>query len=274
MSGHSPIYLKLNLIKDSVPSEAIHRKPKLNWNRSSQEQKESFAKQLTDYLAEPREPIQCLHCQNSSCCEADHYDELEKSTRYLIQGMVDSAWSNLEATQGTTGDQQSRKFTIPGWNKLVKPYQDEAKFWFSVWLSAGKPLHSHIPGVEHDLYKLMKFSRNNYHYAVRRAQHSLKNTENSKLIAKIGSSNLFNELKMLCKNTKSDVTTVIDDVHGAQNISNHFQSIYENLYNEQDDIEKKVIDDILMKLELDGQKTLETVNLFTEDLVKTAVKML
>ena len=95
--------------------------------------------------------------------------EVDSATRHLMQGLVDSAWSNLESTQGTTGDQASRKFTIPGWNHMVKPYQGESKFWYLIWLSAGKPVHSNIPGVEHSLFKSMKLSRKNYHYAVRRA---------------------------------------------------------------------------------------------------------
>ena len=169
MSGHSPIYLKLNYVKEIAPPDVVHRNPKINWTRSSHEQRGNFAQQLFSYLSAPKEPLQCLQCQEPFCCDAGHYHEIDEATRHLIQGVVDSAWSNLETTKGTTGDQQSRKFTIPGWNQLVKPYQGEAKFWFSVLLSAGKPLYSGVPGVEHSLYKLMKLSRNNYHYAVRRA---------------------------------------------------------------------------------------------------------
>ena len=76
---------------------------------------------------------------------------------------MDSAWENLESTKGTTGDQSSRAYTIPGWNDMVKPYQGEARFWNSIWTSAGKPLHSSTPGVEHDLFINMKSSRNQYH---------------------------------------------------------------------------------------------------------------
>ena len=70
--------------------------------------------------------------------------------------MVDSAWENLEATKGTNGDQQSRKHTIPGWNSMVKPFHKEAIFWHNLWLSAGKPIHSPVPGVEHELFTLKK----------------------------------------------------------------------------------------------------------------------
>ena len=168
LSGHSPIYLKVDLVKDTSPPEQLHRNPRLNWTKSSQEQRESYSKQLLDFLSVPKETFQCLKCHDSLCNDRNHLAEIDSATRYLMQGLVDSAWSNLESTQGTTGDQASRKFTIPGWNHMVRPYQGESKFWYSIWLSAGKPIHSNVPGVENSLFTLMKLSRNNYHYAVRR----------------------------------------------------------------------------------------------------------
>ena len=44
-----------------------------------------------------------------------------------------------------------------GWEEFVKPYQDESKFWFSVWVSAGKPNNG-------DLYRVMKQANAQYKY--------------------------------------------------------------------------------------------------------------
>ena len=188
--------------------------------------------------------------------------------------MTDSAWEHLEATKGTTGDQSSRAHTIPGWNDIVKPYQGEAKFWYSLWLSAGKPIHSPVPGVDHDLYAYMKISRNQYHYAVRRAQNSVSKTENDKLVLKLGSSDLFEEIKSLCKDKNSELTSVVDDVHGSENISNHFKDIYEQLYNEQEDVDQEIIDNIAGRVAASDAEAIETINLFNADLVKAHVKKL
>ena len=49
----------------------------------------------------------------------------------------------------------------PGWSDVVRPFQDDAKFYHSLWLSYGKPVNC-------NLYNVMKRSRNQYHYAVRR----------------------------------------------------------------------------------------------------------
>ena len=80
----------------------------------------------------------------------------------------------------------------------------------------------------------MKLSRNNYHFAVRHAQNSVNYTENAKLVSKIGSSDLSIEIRKISKDGRRGVTSVVDGVDGAYNISNHFRSIYKRLYNEQD----------------------------------------
>ena len=172
------------------------------------------------------------------CDHVEHIAAIDKGTAELLGAIVESAWENLEKTKGTSGDQASRSHTIPGWNDRVKPYQSEARFWYNLWISSGKPIHSSGPGIEHSLYSNMKFSRNQYHFAVRRTQRSLNFIENDKLVSKINSPELFEEIKKACKENKSDVTSVIDDVHGANNITDHFKNIYEQLYNEQNDIDK------------------------------------
>ena len=120
-------------------------------------------------------------------------------TQELIGAMTNAAWDNLESTKGTMGDQASRNFTIPGWNEKVRPFQNEARFWHSLWVSAGKPIVSSVPGIEHDLFIFMKHSRNQYHFAVRRTQNSLKIIENDKLISKLGSADIFEEIKKSCR---------------------------------------------------------------------------
>ena len=276
MSGHSPIYLKIDLEKANNPPEKISRKPRLNWDRSSPEQREAYTQQLEFLLSLGSfgTPPGCLQCADVLCAQTAHHIEIDLSTRQLLGAVTDAAWENLEATKGTTGDQSSRAHTIPGWNDLVKPYQVEARFWHSLWLSAGKPIHSSIPGIEHDLHIFMKRSRNQYHYAVRRAQNSLKKIENDKLLSKINTPEIFDEIKKTCKDKSSDLTSVIDDVHGAKSISNHFKLIYEKLYNEQEDINSALIDDINDTVASDIEKSKTTIDLISADVVKAAIKKL
>ena len=90
----------------------------------------------------------------------------------------------------------------------------------------------------------------------------------------MGTPDMFEEIKKACRDTNSDVTSVIDDVHGARNISNHFKTIYENLYNEQGDIDNEIITGIRDKVVNDELGAKTTVAMITADLVKLAVKNL
>ena len=67
----------------------------------------------------------------------------------------------------------------------------------------------------------MKASKKHYHYAVRRTQNNLKNIENDKVVSKMGSTAMFEEIKKSCRDKNTDTTSVIDDVHGASNIMNN-----------------------------------------------------
>ena len=53
MSGHSPIYIKIDLAKANNPPEKVSRNPRLSWGRSSPEQQAMYTQQLRDLLSQP-----------------------------------------------------------------------------------------------------------------------------------------------------------------------------------------------------------------------------
>ena len=128
--------------------------------------------------------------------------------------------------------------------------------------------------MEHSLFSSMKYSRTQYHFAVRRTQNSLKLIEKDKLVSKMNSPKLFEEIKKVCKEKTSNVSSVIDDIHGSKNITEHLRNIYENLYNEQEDVDRNFIEEINDKVAGNTAAAKNTISLFTADLVKTAVKKL
>ena len=215
-----------------------------------------------------------LQCDNILCDDAAHLHYIDRDTKEILKAITDSAWDNLESSKGTTGDQSCRRHTIPGWNERVRPFQNEARFWYSLWVSTGKPRQSSVPGVDHDLFTNMKTSKNQYHYAVRRTQRSLDKIESDKVVSKLGSPEMFEEIKNQCKNRSSNVSTVIDDVHGSENISNHFKNIYEELYNEQFEISETTVREIRDNVACNTIEAERNVALITADLVKAAVKKL
>ena len=59
---------------------------------------------------------------------------------------------------------------------------------------------------------------------------------------------MFEEIKQSCQEKSSNVTSVIDDIHGAKNISDHFKTVYEQLYNEQGETSDTFVEEINCKV--------------------------
>ena len=58
---------------------------------------------------------------------------------------------------------------------IVQPYQETTKFWYLVWQSAGKPLNT-------ELHRIMKVTRNKYHYQIRRCKRIEDFLRNKKIV--------------------------------------------------------------------------------------------
>ena len=84
MSGHSPIYIKVDLEKANNPPEKVIRFPRLNWARSSAEQQERFTDTLREALAKPEAHQDCLVCEDVDCVQADHLLGIDKFTNKIL----------------------------------------------------------------------------------------------------------------------------------------------------------------------------------------------
>ena len=80
----------------------------------------------------------------------------------------------------------SKTETVAGWCEMVKPFRDTVYFWHQVWISAGRPINT-------ELHKIMKRTRNVYHFHVRKCKKAEKIiSRNKPLDACInGSSNIL-----------------------------------------------------------------------------------
>ena len=118
---------------------------------------------------------------------------------------------------------------IAGWNELVKSYKNDAMFWFSIWLSAGKPLNC-------ELHNIMCRTKNIYHYQVEKCKKAEDQIRKGKLLSAVldpnSEINLFDEIKKLT-NAKSSYPNKIN--HKSEHIDEHFAGIYRTLYNSVDD---------------------------------------
>ena len=62
---------------------------------------------------------------------------------------------------------------LPGWKDQVKPERVQSLLWHWMWLEAGKPNSDYI-------FDIMKRTRHQYHYAVRRCKNNTINIQKQK----------------------------------------------------------------------------------------------
>ena len=221
-SDHEPIYCILS-IRNGIQikanqQESIIRKPRPSWVKSTQGQKDKFKCDLSSNLENVQVPLNVSTCSNLKCQQDAHKEETDQFVIDTLESIEKAAESCIPQFHLPHG---RKKPSIPGWNIHVKPFRDNAAFWFSVWKSAGRPLNT-------ELHKIMKRTRNLYHFQFKKCRKSEDLIKRSNFLNSCinGSSDIFSEIKKLrkCDNV---VATNIDGE--SENIEEHLAVIYSNL---------------------------------------------
>ena len=144
----------------------------------------------------------------------------------IIKCIEQSSQECIPYTKPQKDTNKSKRKVVPGWTELVKPFCDEAKFWYNVWYSAGKPNSG-------ELHNIMCQTRNRFKYAKRRCHNACERIKRDKLVqaALTSDCNLFEELKKIKSSKSSHTAAKIDGVFGDVKIAEHFKDIYKDLYN-------------------------------------------
>ena len=134
----------------------------------------------------------------------------------------------MAAFHSSNAGQEGKRVKLPGWNENVAPAKKDALFWHSVWMSLGRPKAG-------GLYQVMRWTRNKFHYAVRKAKRMAGTMKAKKLLlaAEEGNLALMKEMRNTLgkKNNEQTVPESLDgnDTHDA--ILERFRECYEELYN-------------------------------------------
>lgn len=233
-SNHIPIYLSLNIGKcethvseseSNLDSES-YQVPKPLWHRATEFQRLMFKENLEIRLNSISKPTCLESCNDLHCKNSDHRSIIDDYLCDVLSAINDVSYESLPLSYQSNGS-PSRK--LPLWNEFVKPYREKAIFWRSIWLSSGRPTNN-------ELHKVMKYTRNCYHYQVRKCK---------RLCEKIKSDNFLNaclnndvDLFSMIKKSRhssSNVAATIDNISGKSKIANHFANIYETTFNEIND---------------------------------------
>ena len=265
LSRHSPVMVKLNL--GAIPAK-IERKEKPrprrpDWYKATSEDINEYTNILDNQLKNLMYP-ESIFCSDVHCEDQEHCQDRDRHVLDILKSMIESSHVAIPLTKKVRSKES--KPSIPGWKQQVEPFRQDSLFWHSVWLSADKPNTGHI-------YKLMCWSRNKYHYAIRKlskqadtikAENLLEASEQSEM-------DLLREMKRI-KGSKGQSQTLPDEVDGeteADNILEKFKEVYEELYNSADTSPAMMT--IKERLNnLISQGSIEEVNKITSDVVKKA----
>ena len=267
MSDHSPIYCLVDV--DSIPVEASAKdSPEANskpsWKRASKEQKDNFPIILNEKLSNISIPEEVKNCRNVKCRDTNHSDKADEFVCKILDCVELSAAEALPIPKPKRKLQSQTK-SVPGWKDVVKPFREKAYFWHQVWLSADKPLNT-------ELHRIMKKTRNAYHFQYRKCKKAeIIIIKNKLLDACInGNGDIFTEIKKLRK-SKPIVATSMDGV--KDDIPGHFKNIFKDIYNSANDQAEllEVMKEVEAKINYDS---LNDVDLVTPEIVRQASKSL
>ena len=188
-------------------------------------QKEYYKFHLDEKFQEIKLPHEVLECSDVHCKNKDHILALDTFTHNVLEQIQSSAEFCLPLSPNCK--KKVRKKIRPGWNDEIRPFRENAYLWHQIWSSCGRPLNNEV-------HKIMKKTRNLYHFQYRKCKRAEEKIKKDKLLsACLGErGDLFNQIKNLRKSTPVIATCI--DGH-SDNIPEHFRSIYSKLYNSTDD---------------------------------------
>ena len=131
----------------------------------------TFMRQYTfqfDYINVPQS---ISTCTNINCTDRTHLSEIDS----FMETIMDDITVAADQTIPKTKPKPKNKKELVGWKDYVEPYQDAAKFWFSIWTSAGRPINT-------VLHSIMKKTRNQFHYQIRKCKRVENFIKNKKLV--------------------------------------------------------------------------------------------
>ena len=267
-SDHSPIFCVVSFPTVTTEfSEARMSQPKPSWSRASSVDKVRYKTLLETRINTLAIPNSTVSCKDVHCQDPEHIAELDNFTMDLLETIQDVAEQSLPLP-GTGGHgrlDSQRQRSVPGWRESVRPFREEAYFWHQLWVSCGRPLNCEV-------HSNMKKSRNKYHYEYKKCCKAEMKIKSSKLLDSClnGEADLFKQIKAM-RRSKPVVATSMDGV--KSDITGHFKTKYEELYNSSDDKH----DLLRVQEETEGKvddKSILDAEKVTPELVKQAVHKL
>ena len=228
-SGHSPILLSLKVgdIPRRPVEEEVRVPRRLAWDRAEVEQLREFKMRLQERLEEIQDP-ESLGCEDVRCQHKLHSEERDRHVLDIMTAWIEVGYCTIPVAVPPSNTGKEHRLKLPGWEEKCEPLKVDARFWYAIWLSAGRP-----PVGE--LHRVMVHTRLKFRRAVRRVKSEANSAKARNLLqaAQSGDKALMNEMKKVLgsKNQAQKIPDSLEGAVGESHILEKFKSLYEALYN-------------------------------------------
>ena len=230
MSDHEPIFAVIGVEasekNEDVKEAAGAGRSKPVWKMATEDQKLEFNDILFRKLIRMEIPESIKVCSDIKCSDEHHKEEIDTFVKELLENVSESGHETLPIV--TPKAKKNLRKSTPGWKDCVEPFQDEAHFWHNIWCSAGRPQNT-------ELHRIMKKTRNVFHYQVRKCRRVENYLRNQNIIENCveNDKDLFAEIRKQRSNDNHEDVTI--DGAAGKDIPNKFAGIYKELFNREED---------------------------------------
>jgi len=112
-----------------------HQPSRIDWLKVTDQEREDCYHESKNLLDQLQFPTEIRHCQNFKCTDEKHLEEIDNLYAELTSALLAAASSAIK----TTGKNNECKFSIPGWNSVVKSKHQIVKAAFRLWVNCGRP---------------------------------------------------------------------------------------------------------------------------------------
>ena len=195
-----------------------------------------------------------------SCTNCDHIDAIDNTCDTVVKCCIDSGLTSIPSSRLNVRE-------VPGWNDEVRQAKDQSLFWHWIWLESGRPNTGHV-------YAIMKRTRHQYHYSIRRCKLNKQEIQRTKLAENILDPTMFwSELNKISSVGKQ-ISDTVGNASGSKKIAQLFHDKYKALYNSVSTSEDKLRllrETLSVKLLSANTSSLDLV---TPDLIKCCISKL
>ena len=228
LSRHSPVMMKVKLREILPPKVPVTLPPQPRrpaWYKASENEKHYYTTLLEEKLSCIEKPHVFL-CEDVHCSSAQHTKARDSYVLDVMSAAIEASHQAIPLSKG--GSQRKEGVSKPEWKEKVAPQRTDAMFWHGVCKSAGRPNTG-------ELFQLMKYTKNQYHYAVRRSEREAQALRAVSLreAAESGDMALMAELKKTLSKQKGgqQVPESLEGEVTEDGILDKFRDLYAQLYN-------------------------------------------